>query len=272
MINFAPNNNVLLSLLTSNNPTTTAVAAQPQTSSTPQHTLGFPNGNTAASLLPSFSGTPANGSIFADLMNPAGTISPFTQQGQTPLAGMNPMPAATTPSGNDALGLGGLEQFLIGVNQYIASKPPSSAGASTAGGISPTLAPRQAVTAAPQGSPMIVLTAGDLAKLQGQNPSEATAADPETQVELNAKIEALTAKITEQEGLPKSTEALAKITSLENQLAELQKTKTPTGWQTRVETLEAQIRDLKAKATATTPKPTPRPVLAQGTKPTSKTT
>jgi hypothetical protein len=275
MINFAPNN-ALLSLLTPNNPTTTAVAAQPQTSSTPQHTLGFPNGNTAASLLPSFSGTPANttgSSIFAGLMNPAGTISPFTQQGQTPLAGMNPMPAATAPSGSDALGLAGLDQLLAGANQFASSMPPSLAGAGAAGGISPTLAQRQALAPAPQGSPTIVLTGDALAKLQeGQNPSEAMAENPETQAALNAKIEALRAKIEEQEGLPKSTEALAKITSLENQLAELQKTKTPTGWQTRVETLEAQIRDLKAKATATTPKPTGRTVVAQGTKPTSKTT
>jgi hypothetical protein len=270
MINFAPNN-ALLSLLTPNNPTTTAVAAQPQTSSTPQHTLGFPNGNTAASLLPSFSGTPANGSIFAGLMNPAGTISPFTQQGQTPLAGMNPMPAATAPSGNDALGLAGLDQLLAGANQFVASMPPSSAGAGAAG-ISPS-ASRQAVAPAPQGSPTIVLTGAALKELQeGQVSSAGTEENPETQEALNAKIEALTAEIKGSKGLPGSTEALAKITSLENQLVELQKTKTATGWQTRVETLEAQIKDLRAKTTDTTPKPTPRPVVAQGTKPTSKTT
>ena len=86
-------------------------------------------------------------------------------------------------------------------------------------------------------------------------------------------IDELTAEIEEQEGLSGSTEALAKITLLENQLAELQKTRTPTGWQTRVETLEAQIKALKAKATPIAKSTlTPRPVVAQGTKPTSKTT
>ena len=272
MINFAPApNNALLSLLTPNNPTTTAVAAQPQIPSTPQQTFGFATGNAAASPLPTFSGASANGSIFAGLMNPN------TQQGQTPLTGTNPMfaqPATTAPSGSDALGLGGLEQFLTGVNQYLASKPPSLAGASTAGGISPTLAPRQAIAAAPQDSPMIVLTGDALAKLQeGQNPTEARDADPETQVELNAKIEALTAKIKEQKGLSGSTESLAKIALLENQLAELQKTNTQTEWQTRVETLEGQIRALKAKATPIAKStPRPRPVVAQAAKSTSKTT
>ncbi|MFN9692036.1 MAG: hypothetical protein ACK551_08065 [Vampirovibrionales bacterium] len=273
MINFAPNNNALLSLLTSNNPTTTAVAGQPQTPSIPQQqTFGFPTVNAAANPLPSFSGAAANGtgsSIFAGLMNPN------TQQGQTPLTGTNPMfaqPATTAPSGNDALGLAGLDQLLAGANQFVASMPPSLAGASAAGGISPT-APRQAVAPAPQGSPTIVLTPGALKELQeGQNLSEATAENPETQAALNAKIEALTAEINKQEGLPKSTEALAKIASLETQLAELQDAQNKTGWQTRVETLEDQIRALKDKATATTPKPKTSPVVAQAAKSKLKTT
>jgi hypothetical protein len=271
MINFAPNN-ALLSLLTPNNPTTTAVAAQPQTSSTPQHTLGFPTVNAAASLLPSFSGTPANGSIFAGLMNPAGTNSPFTQQGQTPLAGMNTMPAATAPSGSDALGLAGLDQLLAGANKFVSSMPPSLAGASAAGGISPT-APRQAVAPAPQGSPTIVLTPGALKELQkGQDSTAGTEENPETQEALNAKIEALTAEIKGRKGLPGSTEALAKIASLETQLAELKDAQNKTGWQTRVETLEDQIRGLKDKATATTPKPKNSPVVAQQAKSKLKTT
>ena len=276
MINIAPNNNALLSLFTSNNPTTTAVAAQPQTSSIPQQTFGFTTGNAAANALPSFSGAPANGtgsSIFAGLMNPAGTNSRFTQQGQTPLTGMNNMPAATAPSGSDALGLAGLDQLLAGANQFVSSMPPSLAGASTAGSISPTLAPRQAVAAAPQGSPMIVLTGDTLAKLQaGQISTRATAENTETQAELNAKIEALTAEIKEEEGLPGSSEALAKIASLETQLAQLQKTNTQTGWETRVKTLEEQIRALKKGPPIAKSTPTPRPVVAQADKPKLKTT
>ncbi len=279
MINFAPApNNALLSLLNSNNPTTTAVAAQPLTPSTPQQTFGFTTGNAAASLLPSFSGAPANGtgsSIFAGLMNPAGTNSRFTQQGQTPLTGMNTMPAATAPSGSDALGLAGLDQLLAGANQYASTMQTSPTGVNTAG-IPPANAPRSASFAplAPQGqgSPMIVLTGDALAKLQeGQNPTEARDADPETQEALNAKIKELEAKITKAKGTPSSDSEL-RIVALERQLAEARINQNDSALQARLDDAEKQIRALKAKATATTPKRTSRLVVAQAAKPTSKTT
>jgi hypothetical protein len=201
-------------------------------------------------------------------------MNPNTQEGQTSLTGTNPMfaqPATRAPSGNNDLGLAGLEQFLIGVNQYIASKPPSSAGASTAGGISPTLAPRQAVTAAPQGSPMIVLTGDALAKLQeGQNSTGATQSSPED-LDLEAKIEKLEAEITEAKGTPSSDSEL-KIVALEKKLAEAKINKKGSALQARLDYAEEQIRALKKGAPIAKSTATPRPVVAQGTKPTSKTT
>jgi hypothetical protein len=271
MINFAPNNNVLLSLLTPNNPTTTAVAAQPQTSSTPQHTLGFPNGNTAASLLPSFSGTPANGSIFAGLMNPAGTNSPFTQQGQTPLAGMNTMPAATAPSGTDALGLAGLDQLLAGANKFASSMPPSLAGASTAGGISPTAPRSAALPTTPQTIALVLPLGYDPKQLQqGQNPTEEAQSSPED-LDLEAKIKKLEAEITEAKGTPSSDSEL-RIVALEKKLAEAKINKNGSALQARLDYAEEQIRALKKGAPIAKSTATPRPVVAQGTKPTSKTT
>ncbi len=266
MINFAPApNNALLSLLTPNNPTTTAVAAQPQIPSTPQQTLGFATGNAAASPLPTFSGASANGSIFAGLMNPN------TQQGQTPLTGTNPMfaqPATTAPSGSDPLGLNGLRDIEKQATDFLALVPSSSPTVVNTAGIPPTNAPRSAsfapLASQGQGSPMIVLTSDALEKLKaGQSSPE--------DLDLQAKIKDLESQIAKAKNTP-STDTAQKIEALEKQLAEAKSNRNDEALQARLDDAQEQIRALKRGAPIAKSTATPKPVVAQAAKSTSKTT
>jgi hypothetical protein len=243
MINIAPNNPTLYNFLNPNNQATPQIntvqnqqvsaLSFPQTPNTGMNPLSF-NG---ASLV-----NTSGNSVFANQIPPNGTnpmfATPASNTGMSNGLGFDPN-AITT----------GFEQQA---NQFLAQIPPSSpTGAGTTG--IPANAPRQASipSLVPQGSNTIVLTAGAIEKLQqGQNPTGATAEDPESEEALVARTKKLEDELKEAKGAFGTSETLEKIASLEEELARLKDTKNQTNLTERLKGLEAQIASLKEKKEA----------------------
>ena len=286
MINIAPNNPTLYNFLNPNNQATTSVNngqtfAQP----TASNQFGIVPPQAFPTMNPQSFSMPANGNMFAQ------------QQGQTPFSGTpnafqfaNQAPTATASSGGDPLGMNGLDQLLAGANQFVASMPPSSAGASTTG--IPVNAPqqdlRQATTSqAPQQIAFILpegFKASDLNNQETEEAQGSTEETPEIQG-LRKSLNGLEEKVSYLKGtngLDRSPEMNKKIQEFQNKVDALrtkienlesnQPNNPQTALESKIDELTKKMDDLKKnnpKETASVPnkKPTVPTTVAKAPAP-----